>query len=160
MKRFSLFILCFIFWLLLVMKLDWENVAAGLVIAFLVSLLFGGLEEEGKKINPVYFPVFFIKTVLLWKKAVFTQIYLSIFPGDFVNQEFEIKINTTDDKSRAFLIMALNLSPNIIVTSESARTLLVNSQGRTKESVEKEIKGLENLIGKMFTGGTGKINLK
>ncbi|MDO8734282.1 MAG: Na+/H+ antiporter subunit E [Elusimicrobiota bacterium] len=154
MKKLSLFIFCFVFWILLVWKLDWENIFIGVVISVFVTFLFSNLEETGAgrtmRIRFGYFLLFFARTFLLWSKSAFVQIYISVSPQIPEPENFEIKLRTSDAKSKAFLIMALNLSPNIIVTGEREGTLLINSFARCEKSVKQDVEKLEKLIAKVI----------
>ncbi|MFA5778837.1 MAG: Na+/H+ antiporter subunit E [Elusimicrobiota bacterium] len=152
MKKLSLFIFCFIFWILLVWKLDRENIFVGVVISVFVTFLFANLEEtgSGRKIRFGYFLLFFARTFWSWIKSAFVQIYISVSPQIPAPENFEIKLRTSDAKSKAFLIMALNLSPNIIVTGEREGTLLINSLARCEKSVKQDVEKLEKLIAKVI----------
>ena len=66
------------------------------------------------------------------------------------SENFEIKLRTSDAKSKAFLIMALNLSPNITVIAEKEDKLLISSHGRCEEKVIKDVEKLEKIIDKVI----------
>lgn len=154
MKKLSLFIFCFVFWILLVWKLDWENIFIGVIISVFVTFLFSNLEETGDgrtmRIRFGYFLLFFAGTFWSWIKSAFVQIYISVSPQIPEPENFEIKLRTSDAKSKAFLILALNLSPNIIVTGEREGTLLINSLARCEKSVKQDVEKLEKLIAKVI----------
>ncbi|MEW6556765.1 MAG: Na+/H+ antiporter subunit E [Elusimicrobiota bacterium] len=151
MKKFSLFALCFIFWLLLVWRVDWQNTVVGLVISIFVSALFGNIEKSGEKTRPIYFVLFFVRVVWLWIKASVIEVYLALSPQEIKAEEIEIEINNNNEKSKAFLIMALNLSPNITVIDDREDKILINSHGRNKEDIVKDVEKLEKLIEKIVS---------
>ena len=155
MKRISLFIFCFIFWILLVWKLDWENISVGFVISIFVTFLFGNLEKNdaGRPAGQIrfgYFLLFFVRTFWLWIKSAFVQIYISVSPQIPAPENFEIKLRTSDAKSKAFLIIAVNLSPNLTVIAEKEDKLLISSHGRPEEKIRKDVEKLEEVVGKIF----------
>ena len=152
MKKLSLFVFCFIFWILLVWKLDWENIFVGFAVSVFVTFLFGNLEENGSvpKIRFGYFLLFFMRIFWLWIKSAFVQIYISVLPQTPPSENFEIKLRISDAKSKAFLIMAVNLSPNITVIAEKEDKLLISSHCRSKEKVAEDIEKLEEVVRKIF----------
>lgn len=150
MKRISLFVLCFIFWLFLVWRLDWQNLLVGMIVAVFVSLLFGNLEKEKERIRPFGFLVFFAKLLWLWIKASVIEMYLVILPQEINVEDFRIKVSVSSEKSKAFLIMALNLSPNITVVDVQGDEIIINSHGRQEEKVKKDAEKIEALVEKIF----------
>ncbi|MBI5573624.1 MAG: Na+/H+ antiporter subunit E [Elusimicrobia bacterium] len=151
MKRLTVFIACFIFWLLLVWKLDWQNILTGFIASVFASYIFGNLQNQDseKKINLFYLVIFFGKMIWSWIKASAIHTYLSVLPNELKSENFEIIHKLSDDKSIAFLVMALNLSYNIIVVEEKENSVVVNVTNRTLESVKKEIENLEKFINKV-----------
>ena len=150
MKKISLFMLCFIFWLLLVWRLDAENIIVGIVISLFSAVLFGNLVSSENKIQPFNFLLFFINVLCLWIKASVIEIYFALLPQKIDVEDFEVTLKTTSEKSRAFLIMALNLSPNITVIDAKDDKLIISSHGRPEEKVRKDVEKSKEVVGKIF----------
>ncbi|HAM37999.1 MAG: hypothetical protein A2474_01990 [Elusimicrobia bacterium RIFOXYC2_FULL_34_12] len=154
MKKTSLFVLCFIIWLLIVWEIEIQSVIVGFVVSLIIAQVFGGMNKEYalhlREIKSINFIVFFIRIFITWIKASIKQIYAITMQTKFESKVIEIKLSVTEPKIIAFIVWALNFYPDLIVVYEKDSLIKVSTMEGNIEWVKTEIKELENLLKKVF----------
>ncbi|OGS43527.1 MAG: hypothetical protein A2539_09485 [Elusimicrobia bacterium RIFOXYD2_FULL_34_15] len=154
MKKTSLFVLCFIIWLLIVWEFEIQSLIVGFIVSLVISRIFGGMNREYalrlREIKSINFIIFFIKIFVTWIKASIKQIYAITASNKFESKVIEIKLSVTEPKVIAFVVWALNFYPGLIVVSEKDSFIKVSTMDTNIDWVKSEIIKLEDLLKKVF----------
>ena len=126
MRRIVLFIIAFILWLLLTWTLNWQHILAGVMVAFLVAVLFGNIsiKEPGK-----FFQI---------KRHFWFLVYIPIFLWECIKANFDVAYRVLHPR--------MPIKPGIVkiktgLKSELARTMLANSITMTPGTLAVDIDG-------------------
>lgn len=140
MKRVILFIVCFILWLLLTWTLNWQHILVGVVVAFLVALLFGNISvKEPKKCLQI-------------KRWGWFLCYLPLFIWECIKANLDVAYRVLHPK--------MPIKPGIVkvkttLKSEVARTMLANSITMTPGTLSVDIDGQYLYIHWIYVRATG-----
>ncbi len=160
MKYITLFISMFIIWMLLTFNLDVYNIILGLVIALIVTIIFGNRFPEGWKkfYNPLrYFWGVVYTVTLIWEciLANFDVAYRVLSPIMPIKPGI-VKVRSTlkTDIAKAFLANSITMTPgtitvDIIEDDFYVHWIYVSSQDPAVYT-KKIIGRFENLLKKVF----------
>lgn len=160
MKRFLYFMLMLIVWLLLTWSLNVQNVAAGIIVAFLTSVFFGGLffDDMTKMFDLrrifwflYYIPVFLIHMVRANFDVAYRVLHINvpIRPGI-------VKVKTTmkTDLGLTFLANSITLTPGTLTVDIVDDYLYIHwiniESDDPAEQTDMIVRRFENILQRVF----------
>jgi multicomponent Na+:H+ antiporter subunit E len=117
MKRFTYFIFSFVLYLLLVWNFSYQEILAGIIVAFLAAVLFGGyFTYEPKRFLQIHRWVWFLLYIpfFIWAciRANLDVAFRVIHPERPLNPGIvKIKTNLRSEIARTFLANSITLTP-------------------------------------------------
>lgn len=160
MKRIVLFIIAFILWLGLTHTLNWQSVAAGIVAAFIATLIFGGIfaKEVRKCFNPIrwfwficYIPLFIWECIVANLDVAYRVLspWMPIKPGIV-----KIRTNLKSEMAKTFLANSITMTPGTLSVDIDGEYLYIHwiyVRATDMEEASKKIAGkFEKLLAKIF----------
>ncbi len=120
MRRIILFIVALALWLLLTTPFDWQHFSAGLVVAFLVAIIFGNIfVKEVRKCFQIkrYFWFTLYIPLFLWEcfKANLDVAYRVLHPAMPISPGIvKVKTNLKSDIAKTFLANSITMTPGTL----------------------------------------------
>lgn len=160
MKRIVLFITAFILWLLLTWTLNWQYLLVGIVVAFLVAILFGNLAvQEPKKFFQInrwfwlacYIPMFIWECI----KANIDVAYRVLHPKMPIKPGI-VKVKTTlkTDMAKTALANSITMTPGTLSVDIEGEYLYIHwiyvQATEIEEASQKIVSKFEKLLTKIF----------
>jgi len=160
MNRLMYFLISLAIWFLLTWSLDVQNIAAGVIIAFLCMVFFGHLffDNAVKMLNPrriawflYYIPVFFIYMVRANLDVAYRVLHLNvpIRPGIV-----KVKTILKSDLGRTFLANSITLTPGTLTVDIIGSNLYIHWINIITDDPERQtaiiVRRFENILKKVF----------
>lgn len=160
MKRIVLFIVSFIFWVLLTWTSDRQHLLVGVIVAFLVAVIFGNIfVKEPKKCFQIgrYLWLCYYIPVFLWEciKANFDVAYLVLHPKMPIHPGIvKIKTNLKTEIAKTFLANSITMTPGTLSVDIEDEYLYIHwinvKSTETKEATKLISERFEIILAKIF----------
>jgi len=159
MRRLILFVVLFALWLLLVWSLDSQDLLAGLLLAVLVAVVFGGvfLSEPKHIIAPRRWLLFlcYVPYFLYWCVRANLDVAYRVLHPDLPIRPGIVKVRTRlkTDLAKTFLANSITLTPGTLTVDIQGEDLYVhwiNVSEKTAEWQRQIVERFEPLLARIF----------
>jgi multisubunit Na+/H+ antiporter MnhE subunit len=142
--------------MLLVWKLDYQNIIVGIIASLLTALFVGniGVVNSTKFLTPVKIIKLIVYVLIwlgYWVKSSLNIIILSIFPFEFNGiKEEKVGIELKNPTARILLTNTLTLCPDILVSDIENDELVIQFTGDDFEKVKRLVRKLEKMLKEIY----------
>jgi len=159
MRRLILFVALFALWLLLVWSVDSQDLLAGLFLAVLVAVVFGGvfLSEPKQIIAPKRWFLFlcYVPYFLYWCVRANLDVAYRVLHPDLPIRPGIVKVRTRlkTDLAKTFLANSITLTPGTLTVDIQGQDLYVhwiNVSEKTAEWQRQIVERFEPLLARIF----------